>query len=171
MNRLLFAVFTRRSLGVGGCLLLLALRSMAQCDTTGILLELQATTDIQGILLGQNRCIKPLKLGPGVSLTADTLKVADNQTLSISGNLLTIQRGNTVTLPSGGSQLWEDFGIVTGSAISPTLTLPGAGQEWRVNLYRSGLRMTLNKDYIISSGNITLYNAADAEPIYLIVTQ
>lgn len=164
MNRLLFAV----------CLLLFALRAPAQCDTTGILLELQATTDIQGILLGQNRCIKPLKLGTGISLTADTLKVADNQTLSISGNLLTIQRGNTITLPSGGgggSQLWEDFGIVSGTAISPTLTLPGAGQEWRVNLYRSGIRMTLNKDYIISSGTVTLYNAADAEPFYLIVTQ
>ena len=150
---------------------LIPICAFAQCDTTGILLELQATTDIQGVLIGNNRCIKPLILGPGITLTDDTLRVADNQTLSISGNLLTIQRGNTVTLPSGGSQLFEDFGIVTGATVSPTLSLPGAGQEWRVNLYRCGLRMTLNKDYIISSGSITLYNAADAEPIYLIVTQ
>lgn len=161
MNRLLSALYV----------LLVALRCSAQCDTTGILLELQATTDIQGVLIGNNRCIKPLILGPGVTLTDDTLKVADNQTLSISGNLLTIQRGNTITLPSGGTQLWEDFGSVSGTSVTPTLTLPGAGQEWRVNLYRSGIRMTLNKDYIISSGSITLYNAADAEPIYLIVTQ
>lgn len=45
----------------------------AQCDTTGVLLELQATTDIQGILLGNDRCVTGATVLPPLYLSTDTL--------------------------------------------------------------------------------------------------
>ena len=92
-------------------ILLLAFSGQAwsQCDTTGLLLELQATTNFSGILIGSSRCIRTAAIGAGIAFSGDTIKASDNQTLSISGQNLSILRGNTVTLPV---QRFDTFGIV-----------------------------------------------------------
>ena len=58
--------------------LILALKvalSVAQCDTTGILLELQATTNLSGFLIGSDRCIVNAILTSPLSFSGDTLSI------------------------------------------------------------------------------------------------
>lgn len=47
----------------------------AQCDTTGVLLELQATTNIQGLLFGDNRCVVQAKVGSPLYISNDSLLI------------------------------------------------------------------------------------------------
>lgn len=56
-------------------LLLIASGISAQCDTTGLLLELQATTNKQGILVGDNKCIKEAVIIAPLSMSGDTLRL------------------------------------------------------------------------------------------------
>ena len=55
--------------------ILLSQVAAAQCDTTGILLELQATTNLQGLLIGDDRCIKKAVVMSPLVLSNDTLSV------------------------------------------------------------------------------------------------
>jgi len=45
------------------------------CDTTGILLELQATTNLQGILFGDNRCLTTATVLAPLYVSNDTLRI------------------------------------------------------------------------------------------------
>ncbi len=56
-------------------LTIIARLTLAQCDTTGVLLELQATTNIQGILVGDQKCIKGLVVVGPLYLSNDTLRI------------------------------------------------------------------------------------------------
>jgi hypothetical protein len=87
---------------------LAASSAFAQCDTTGILLELQATTNISGILLGKTKCIVPLKIGSGLTLSNDTLSASGgggggtNLTFTGSGPYtLNSSTGTDVTITQG----------------------------------------------------------------------
>lgn len=54
-------------------LLLLSHVASAQCDTLGVLLELQATTNISGIIVGDNKCIKQAVLLAPLYSSNDTI--------------------------------------------------------------------------------------------------
>jgi len=56
------------------CLLAQSAHSQA-CDTTGILLELQATTNLQGILFGDNRCLTTATVLAPLYVSNDTLRI------------------------------------------------------------------------------------------------
>jgi len=56
----------------------------AQCDTTGILLELQATTNLQGIIFGNNRCLTTATVLAPLSVSGDTLSI---DTTGLGGSL------------------------------------------------------------------------------------
>jgi len=56
------------------CLLAQSAHSQA-CDTTGILLELQATTNLQGILFGDNRCLTTATVLAPLYVSSDTLRI------------------------------------------------------------------------------------------------
>lgn len=71
---------------------------------------------------------------------------------------------------TGAAQLYENLGTVSGSTISTSTAIPATGREWRVNLYRTGIRMVYGVDYTISGSTITLALSADAEQFTLIVT-
>lgn len=78
--------------------------------------------------------------------------------------------GNAIKLnQSNNAQLYEDLGNITGDIIEPTATLPSSGAEWRINLYRSGVRMTYGKDYSVTTGQIVLNLEALDEPFILII--
>lgn len=47
----------------------------AQCDTTGILLELQATTNLQGILFGNNKCLTTVSIISPLYVSGDSLLI------------------------------------------------------------------------------------------------
>jgi hypothetical protein len=49
--------------------------ALAQCDTTGILLELQATTNLQGIIFGNNRCITAGSIISPLYISGDSLLI------------------------------------------------------------------------------------------------
>ena len=55
--------------------LALSRSAFAQCDTLGVLLELQATTNIQGIILGQNKCVKKAVIASPLYMSNDTLYI------------------------------------------------------------------------------------------------
>jgi len=77
--------------------------------------------------------------------------------------------GAAVKLGGGsGMQEYEDLGLITGTTINPAITLPTDHKEWRINLYRSGVRMTYGKDFS-SMTDIELVVEADNEPFTLIV--
>lgn len=54
---------------------LFARTGVAQCDTTGVLLELQATTNLSGLLLGLDKCITSVTLDAPLELNGDTLSI------------------------------------------------------------------------------------------------
>jgi len=56
------------------CILAQSAHSQA-CDTTGILLELQATTNLQGILFGDNRCLTTATVLAPLYVSNDTLRI------------------------------------------------------------------------------------------------
>lgn len=50
--------------------------AFSQCDTTGILLELQGTTNLNGVLVGKNKCFTVLKITSPLYFTGgDTLNI------------------------------------------------------------------------------------------------
>lgn len=65
--------------------------------------------------------------------------------------------------------IFVDFGLVTGSTLIPGQTIPATQRDWRLNLFRSGIRMTYLKDFTVSGSNLTLVVAAEAEPFTLII--
>ncbi|MBV6442766.1 MAG: hypothetical protein EPGJADBJ_04490 [Saprospiraceae bacterium] len=72
---------------------------------------------------------------------------------------------------SGGgvTKSYEAFDGVTGSAIAVTATIPATDRDYRINLYRSGIRLQYIKDFTISGTNILLVLAADDEDFVLIM--
>lgn len=78
--------------------------------------------------------------------------------------------GNAIKLnQASNTQVYEDLGNITGDIIEPAATLPSSGAEWRINLYRSGVRMTYGKDFAVTTGQIVLNLEALDEPFILII--
>ena len=78
----------------------------------------------------------------------------------------------TTWLPAnddGGNEIYEAFASVIGDTISPSITLPATERDWRINLYRTGVRMTYGLDFTISGGDIVLTVAGQDEAFFLIV--
>ena len=69
----------------------------------------------------------------------------------------------------GGAEIYEAFASVSGNTISPTISLPATDRQWRINLYRTGVRMTYGLDFTISGGNILLTIAGQDEAFLLLV--
>lgn len=86
--------------------LLISQAALAQCDTMGVLLELQATTNLEGILLANNRCLTTVTILDPLILSNDTLSIDTtglgggggaslaNNGLSMSGD--TVQLGGAL---------------------------------------------------------------------------
>ncbi|MEZ4941833.1 MAG: hypothetical protein R3D58_13215 [Saprospiraceae bacterium] len=72
---------------------------------------------------------------------------------------------------SGGSsnESFEDLGSISGATISPESTLPETDRDWRISLYRTGVRMTYGLDFTISGGDIILTVPGQDEAFILIV--
>lgn len=71
---------------------------------------------------------------------------------------------------STGSKDYEEFDNVSGSNITPiTSTIPATNREWRINLYRTGVRLTYLKDFTVSGSDLVLVVAAQAEDFVLII--
>lgn len=71
---------------------------------------------------------------------------------------------------SGGvSKSYEEFDGVSGSTITTTNTIPATERNWRINLYRDGVRLRYLKDYSISGSVFTLYVTATSENFTLII--
>jgi len=76
--------------------------SLAQCDTTGVLLELQATTNIQGILVGDQKCIKGLVVIGPLYISNDTLML---DTTGLGGGGGSIDADNGVSDNEAGGKI------------------------------------------------------------------
>lgn len=86
-----------------------------------------------------------------------------------SGNVLAWNGTSWGPAPSVNSKTFESFAGMTGSAITPTATLPASDREWKMHLFRTGVRMQYLKDFTISGGNINLVLAAQNEDFTLII--
>lgn len=73
------------------------------------------------------------------------------------------------TITAGGSQTYEEFPNVTGTTITPADAIPASDRALRINLYRTGVRMTYLTDYTISGSDIVLTLAATNENFVLII--
>lgn len=69
---------------------------------------------------------------------------------------------------TSGAANFQSF-TVTGSTIASTQTLPATDRNWRIDLYRSGVRMTYLTDFTVVGNTITLVLAGAAEDFTLIV--
>jgi hypothetical protein len=69
----------------------------------------------------------------------------------------------------GGSEIYEAFTSVIGDTISPTISLPATELDWRINLYRTGVRMTYGLDFTVSGSDIVLTVAGQDEAFLLFV--
>ncbi len=67
------------------------------------------------------------------------------------------------------SKTYEEFGSVTGTTITPADPLPAVDRAWRINLFRTGVRMQYLKDFTVSGSNIILTLPAAAEAFMLII--
>ena len=118
-------------------------------DSLGTTIQTDAT------LSGNGTAETPLQLAQQGATT--------NQVLKWNG---------TTWLPandSGGAEIYEAFASVLGDTISPSITLPATERDWRINLYRTGVRMTYGLDFTITSGDIHLTVAGQDEAFFLIV--
>lgn len=92
-------------------------------------------------------------------------------TAPTTGNVL--QWNGTAWTPatvSTGVPDYEEFDNISGTNLTPiTASIPATEREWRINLYRTGVRLTYLKDFTISGGDIVLAVAAQAEDFVLIV--
>ena len=70
---------------------------------------------------------------------------------------------------SGGTETFEGFASISGNTISPAITLPATNREWRINLYRTGVRMTYGLDFTISGSDILLTVAGQDEAFFLLI--
>jgi len=112
-------------------LFLLPFTASAQCDPEGILLELQATTDLNGLLFGETGCIEAVTIGSPLTFTGGTLDIT-------TGNLTA---GSTKVAVTGGT------GAVIGSG-STVDVVPG-------NILLSTLGGSLNLSQIAQGGATT----------------
>lgn len=119
------------------------------------------------------------------NLKIDSTAVTTDATLSGDGTnspLKIAQQGaatgqvlrwnGTTWLPDtvlGGNEEYEAFASVTGSTITPTLDIPATDREWRINLYRTGVRMTYGLDFSISGDDIVLTVPGQDEAFVLII--
>ena len=88
----------------------------AQCDENGILLELQATTGIQGLLMGDNDCVK------GVVIMSPL--VLSNDTLSVTGG----GSGTVISFSSGGLSPLFTTSVATATT-TPALSFAQVSQS------------------------------------------
>jgi hypothetical protein len=114
-------------------------------------------TDIQtdATLTGNGAAETPLQLAQQGA--------TENQVLKWNG---------TTWLPAadaGGNENYEAYSSITGSTITPSIPLPATGRDWRINLYRTGVRMTYGLDFTISGGDIVLTVAGQDEAFFLLV--
>ena len=70
---------------------------------------------------------------------------------------------------SAGTESFEDLGSITGSTINPALALPASERDWRINLYRTGVRMTYGLDFTISGNTIVLTVPGQDEAFILLL--
>jgi len=112
-------------------ILFLPFTASAQCDPEGILLELQATTDLNGLLFGETGCIEAVTIGSPLTFTGGTLDIT-------TGNLTA---GSTKVAVTGGT------GAVIGSG-STVDVVPG-------NILLSTLGGSLNLSQIAQGGATT----------------
>lgn len=118
-------------------------------DSLGTTIQTDAT------LSGNGTAETPLQLAQQGATT--------NQVLKWNG---------TTWLPTnddGGAEIYEAFASVIGDTISPSITLPATERDWRINLYRTGVRMTYGLDFTISGDDILLTVAGQDEAFFLIV--
>lgn len=109
-------------------ILFLPFFASAQCDPEGILLELQATTDLNGLLFGETGCIEAVTIGSPLTFTGGTLDIT-------TGNLTA---GSTKVAVTGGT------GAVIGAGATVDV-VPG-------NILLSTLGGTLNLSQINQGG-------------------
>lgn len=67
------------------------------------------------------------------------------------------------------SKTYEEIEAVTGLTLASSNPFPSSERNWRINLYRDGLRLRYLKDYSISGSTITLYVPALSENFTLII--
>ena len=122
------------------------------------------------------------------NLKIDSLRTAVQTDATLSGNgtvespLQLAQQGatenqvlkwnGTTWLPAadaGANEIYETYPSITGNTISPGIPLPATGRDWRINLYRTGVRMTYGLDFTISGSDIVLTVAGQDEAFFLLV--
>ena len=130
--------------------------SSAQISGYNTFLEING----DGVVSGSSQ-INTLFVGTAVSTSLDSRLVSlenatdntgsDSQTLSISGDQLTISSGNTITIPtgSGGASSWNELsdipsGLISGSTFTNFsssvdlrivgISASGSGADWNINL-------------------------------------
>lgn len=119
------------------------------------------------------------------NLKIDSVGIATDATLSGDGStgapLKIAQQGATLNqvlkwngtswLPGNdtGTESFENLGSINGSTITPTLPLPATERDRRINLFRTGVRMTYGLDFTINGGDIELTVPGQDEAFILIV--
>lgn len=134
-----------RSLQIILALLLLSGRLWSQCDPDGVLLELQSTTGISGLLRGDGGCVVGATFGSGISMTAGVINVND---VSATNE---IQRVDTFAVVSGVLRIsLLNDGVPFSSVTLPTVD----GSETKVSastgISISGLG-TIASPYVIAN--------------------
>jgi hypothetical protein len=71
---------------------------------------------------------------------------------------------------AGVSKSYETFIDFTGTNLTPTASIPATNREWKIDLYRTGVRMQYLQDFTISGSDIVLTLAASNEDFVLIIT-
>lgn len=82
-----------------------------------------------------------------------------------------LQWSGTAWVPATptASKTYEEFDGVSGTTITTANTIPATEKNWRINLYRDGVRLRYLKDYSISGSVFTLYVSATSENFTLII--
>lgn len=140
--------------------------AVAQCDTTGVLLELQATTNLQGVIFGNDRCITTATILPPLEINGDTLSID----VSGLGGIDTVRAtapaagmaisGSPITAPSGTLvfSLTNDLAALEGLSTTGIPARTGT-DTWALRQIASGSGISVsNPDGV--GGNPTITNSA-----------
>jgi hypothetical protein len=93
-----------------------------------------------------------------------TVSSTDNQSLSLSGNTLSISNGNSVTLPSGGTSYTAGSGIsisgniINNSAPDQVMTLNGSGATTVTGSYPNFTVSSTNQTLSLSGNTLSISN-------------
>lgn len=138
-------------------------RGFGQCDPNGMLLELQSTTEIEGLIRGSGGCVINTTIGAGLSLSSGVLSAtADgSETVITAGAGISVSGAGTIASPyvvtnTGDLSAANEGVLGVGSGTSTTATITTNTSGGNAVSIAAGSGITVTEATSANGGTITI---------------